>query len=689
MAAVSSVPWMPRRRMSAWRVWLAISSAGLASAAAAKRTRIDPTTGHFVDPDGRVLVFHGVNVVQKNFPWHPSRGEFNTRNSLIAGDMVNLSSWGLNAVRLGMMWPGVEPQDGVFNETYLTVMRDLVDELHSHGIYTIVDFHQDSLSEQFCGEGVPAWMVPQLKPFATSCNTGVLPWVAKLIGQCKPFSEFNLSTDPKTGFPNIQDCLKVTFDQYSRTPELTSAWGHFYHDAAIQAKFRRYWTKVAQTFAGSAGVLGYDLVNEPLNGNFYEHAHNLLPGWFDEHVLQPMYQALHQAIATADPDAISFYEPPPFPDSYPSYVGPIGGVYPVGFTEGPAGKDISKQSLSYHYYSCGFALGNCARTGDTPERECKACDDFAAKKVSKREADRQRLGGAAFLTEFGACSESDKCVAEIHRILRQADPAFHSWAYWQFKFFHDITTVSGPIESFYTAEGALQKRKVGALSRTYSPAIAGRPLFTSFDPETAAYRLTYAATAATAKLKTRVYFNEDYNYPRLPKAPGYKLRVINGSVADNGQNHFEVLAASAESLVDVAMVRTRTSNTSGVLPMKDHQRVSWKVLDDAQALDIVFSSNVDAWRSLRVFSDDGAMVCELTSEKAGSPEAACKLGEELQHQFLFAYRLEVWKAGIFGIKEHSDTIPFEYFGPLLNTRIEITLSASSTQPGLEDVEVVV
>ena len=30
--------------------------------------------GRFRGPDGRVQIFHGLNVVQKSFPWHPSTG---------------------------------------------------------------------------------------------------------------------------------------------------------------------------------------------------------------------------------------------------------------------------------------------------------------------------------------------------------------------------------------------------------------------------------------------------------------------------------------------------------------------------------------------------------------------------------------------------------------------------------------
>ncbi|KAJ3179996.1 hypothetical protein HK101_009992 [Irineochytrium annulatum] len=53
---------------------------------------------------------------------------------------------------LGVMWPGVEPVRGQYNMTYLDVMSNIVKMCEDAGIYVILDFHQDGLSEKFCGE---------------------------------------------------------------------------------------------------------------------------------------------------------------------------------------------------------------------------------------------------------------------------------------------------------------------------------------------------------------------------------------------------------------------------------------------------------------------------------------------------------------------------------------------------------
>jgi endoglycosylceramidase len=76
--------------------------------------------------------------------------------------------------------------------------------------------------------------------------------------------------------------------------------------------------------------------------------------------------------------------------------------------------------------------------------------------------------------------------------LEQADKHIQSWAYWQFKFFQDLTTASAAGgESFYLGNGTLDAQKVRALSRTYAQAIAGVPSVHSFDPLSSNFTLAY------------------------------------------------------------------------------------------------------------------------------------------------------------------------------------------------------
>jgi endoglycosylceramidase len=87
--------------------------------------QVDPVSQQLVDVEGRQRYFHGVNVVVKGPPWIPETSGFDPRHSFCERDMSTLQEFGLNAIRLGMMWPGVEPERGKYNFTYLEVARDL------------------------------------------------------------------------------------------------------------------------------------------------------------------------------------------------------------------------------------------------------------------------------------------------------------------------------------------------------------------------------------------------------------------------------------------------------------------------------------------------------------------------------------------------------------------------------------
>jgi hypothetical protein len=43
------------------------------------------------------------------------------------------------------------------NVTYLADVKSMIETLAQRGVYTLVDMHQDVLSETMCGEGMPDW----------------------------------------------------------------------------------------------------------------------------------------------------------------------------------------------------------------------------------------------------------------------------------------------------------------------------------------------------------------------------------------------------------------------------------------------------------------------------------------------------------------------------------------------------
>lgn len=58
---------------------------------------------------------HGVNSVVKLKPYIPTVDKFNQDDSMCEEDLVDLKNWGMQIVRLGVMWEAVETSPGVYN----------------------------------------------------------------------------------------------------------------------------------------------------------------------------------------------------------------------------------------------------------------------------------------------------------------------------------------------------------------------------------------------------------------------------------------------------------------------------------------------------------------------------------------------------------------------------------------------
>lgn len=115
---------------------------------------VDQGINQITDEHGRVRFFHGTNVVKKSAPWYrPST--FKPGDSFGPTDVTNLQALGVNAIRLGHHWAGSEPVRGQYNQTFLDIMKQQTKLAEDHGIYVLVDVHQDVLASQLCGHGVP------------------------------------------------------------------------------------------------------------------------------------------------------------------------------------------------------------------------------------------------------------------------------------------------------------------------------------------------------------------------------------------------------------------------------------------------------------------------------------------------------------------------------------------------------
>src|SRR3989304_1185875 len=89
----------------------------------------------FLDAEGRQVLLHGMNVVSKSkadnyLSWHRS------------DDFANMPAWGMNCIRLGIIWDGLEPAPGKYDEAYLDGVEERVAWAAKHGLYVFLDMHQ-------------------------------------------------------------------------------------------------------------------------------------------------------------------------------------------------------------------------------------------------------------------------------------------------------------------------------------------------------------------------------------------------------------------------------------------------------------------------------------------------------------------------------------------------------------------
>jgi endoglycosylceramidase len=202
----------------------------------------DNTTRQLKDPHGRSTLLHGVNVVYKVPPYYPPNSTFDPDNSLNDDDVSFLSAMGVNFVRLYVAWPGLEPQRGVWDDSYLDHLERAVCALGARGVVVLLDAHQDLLSPSFCGEGVPDFVLdPNAKKFP-------LP----------AFPPLALGPD---GLPTRAACLNNTFFKYYFADGVAKTFQRLYDNAdGVQDDFAEFWRRVALRFASNPHVLGYEVL---------------------------------------------------------------------------------------------------------------------------------------------------------------------------------------------------------------------------------------------------------------------------------------------------------------------------------------------------------------------------------------------------------------------------------------------
>ena len=225
------------------------------------------------DAEGRVLLVHGVNMVNKDAPYYPSAAGFSD------ADAAWLADNGFRLVRVGMLATGLMPTAGVVDNHYIQQIATTVDDLAKHDIYSVIDFHQDGWGPVVGSDGFPEWMT--------------------LTGDAE--------NDTSVGFPFY----------YEQNPALQQAFQSFWDnatgpdDAGLQDDYAAMFSAVARQLASQPYVLGYDLFNEPWPGTTWSACLNDKGGCptLDRGELGPAYAKAVAAIRAAGDRHLIFGEP--------------------------------------------------------------------------------------------------------------------------------------------------------------------------------------------------------------------------------------------------------------------------------------------------------------------------------------------------------------------------------------------
>ncbi|KAF5557324.1 glycoside hydrolase superfamily [Fusarium phyllophilum] len=402
----------------------------------ARIKHVNQDTHQIVDEYGRTRFFHGTNVVMKEAPWYRPFEWTPGVSSFGEQDVQNMHDLGLNIVRLGHSWAGAEPVRGEYNQTFLDIMKKQTKLAEEHGIYVLVDVHQDVLAKQLCGHGVPDWFVK--KDWITGFRR--FPFPQKL----KPF------TTDADGFPSPQSqCNTIDWSLSYLSVAVGNAFGRLYNNFdGLGDAFAAYWKKLASEYVDTTNVVGYNLLNEPWVGDTYADPTLLVPGVADRKDLEGLWNRAAKQIRAVDNDTLIWFE---------------GTTFDVlsGFNNVPL-SDGSKTVHSFHYY-------NPPQLGPLKDT------------LYSRQKDNVRLKTAGVLTELTFWMGNDKQMARLAEAMTATDANMVSWIGWAYENLYNGTSGKPYPE--------LEKH----YSRAYPAAIAGTPTSFGFDATSGIFKLNFTS----------------------------------------------------------------------------------------------------------------------------------------------------------------------------------------------------
>lgn len=181
----------------------------------------------FIDQNGRSVILNGLNHVNKN----PDQDYLDNNDEEL---FKQFKAWGFNFIRYGIHWDALEPEPGVINEAYLKEIDKRVAWAEEAGIWLMLDMHQDLYGRKF-GNGAPIWAT---------------------LDQELPHTTGSVWSDAYF----LSAAVQKSFDNFWRNKPASDGIG-------IQDHYINLWKILAERYANSSAVAGFDLMNEPFMGS--------------------------------------------------------------------------------------------------------------------------------------------------------------------------------------------------------------------------------------------------------------------------------------------------------------------------------------------------------------------------------------------------------------------------------------
>ena len=441
----------------------------------------------FADDLGRARVFSGVNYVFKGEA-PDEDGIVHYHHPLTAENLRHLKQRGVNILRLGMTWAGIEPEMDKYNDVYLDEVRQVIDDAAKEGIYVYLDWHQDLYSGfgLGVGDGAPAW----------ACVTKKKMHKPRFIWAEGYF--FGGA---------VFDC----FDAFWENRDLMGR--------GVQDRFCDMLAYTVKRLGDAENVMGYDVFNEPYPGSEGGKIfRTIVKSGVKAALKLPAKEKILRLKQLKNKQVMDALSVADDPDFYRSVVGPaekrlikfdIGVYYDFLCRAGEAIRSVTDKGVLFFensYYSntgipcrvprpvyaggrseknLAFAPHGYDLTVDTPLTNTASTHrvDFIFDEHRRKQL---RMGLPVLVGEWGGMVAGGDEYPALEHLIAKFDSNGWSHTYWH-----------------YSREIA-DSKIFDILNRPYPRAVAGKNLSYGFDRETNTFTLTYEGDPA-AEGPTEVY----------------------------------------------------------------------------------------------------------------------------------------------------------------------------------------